>query len=94
MKVSALILASVISFVYSKKEAPTTLQIGIKQKVDPEKCISAKKGGTTFGWALVLTDNFLDKLTMEYTGTLFSDGSKFDSSIGMLATIQWDNVHI
>lgn len=27
------------------KEAPTSLQIGIKRKVEPEACIAAKKGG-------------------------------------------------
>ncbi|KAJ3303058.1 FK506-binding protein 2A [Kappamyces sp. JEL0829] len=56
--VAALVLA---------KEAPTTLQIGVKHKVAPEDCIAAKKG---------------DKLTMEYTGRLFENGKQFDSSVG------------
>ena len=62
-----LFILSILSLVALGKEAPTTLQIGIKNKIQPEDCIAAKKG---------------DKLTMEYTGKLFSDGKQFDSSIG------------
>jgi FKBP-type peptidyl-prolyl cis-trans isomerase len=65
MKVETLILLA--SAVLAEKKPPTTLQIGIKQKVAPEDCIAAKKG---------------DNLKMEYTGTLFDTGKQFDSSIG------------
>ncbi|KAI9010031.1 hypothetical protein DFJ74DRAFT_685668 [Hyaloraphidium curvatum] len=46
------------------KEAPTKLQIGVKHK--PESCERKSKNG--------------DRLKMHYTGTLFEDGKKFDSS--------------
>lgn len=49
------------------KTPPSSLQIGIKKRVDPASCLAAKKG---------------DKLTMEYTGTLYEDGKQFDSSRG------------
>jgi FK506-binding protein 2 len=55
------------SLLVAAKEAPKSLQIGIKKKIAPEDCIAAKKG---------------DELKMEYTGTLFEDGKQFDSSIG------------
>ena len=53
--------------VLADKQAPTSLQIGIKKKVPKEECIAAKNG---------------DQLKMEYTGKLFSDGTQFDTSIG------------
>jgi FK506-binding protein 2 len=49
--------------------APLTrsdLRIGVKFK--PEKCTVTSKNG--------------DKLSMDYTGTLYKDGSQFDSSVG------------
>lgn len=48
------------------KEPPTKLQIGVKHK--PDGCDTARKSKNG------------DKLAMHYTGTLFSDGKKFDSS--------------
>ena len=62
-----LVLVLFISSIAAQKTPPTSLQIGIKTKVNPKECLPARKG---------------DKLTMEYTGTLFSDGSQFDSSRG------------
>lgn len=43
MKVASII--ATLAVLASCKEAPTTLQIGIKKKIDPEACIAAKKGG-------------------------------------------------
>jgi len=42
------------------------LRIGVKYK--PEKC--------------TVTSNKGDSLSMHYTGTLYKDGSQFDSSVG------------
>jgi len=48
-------------------DAPASLQIGIKKRVDPELC--------------KIKSQARDRLHMHYTGTLHSDGSKFDSSL-------------
>ncbi|KAI9217251.1 hypothetical protein BC828DRAFT_391670, partial [Blastocladiella britannica] len=50
----------------AKRDPPTTLQIGVKHK--PESCPVKSKNG--------------DALSMQYRGTLFSDGTEFDSSYG------------
>ena len=60
-------LLLLLTFCFASKKAPENLQVGIKKKIDAEDCIAAKNG---------------DQLTMEYTGTLFSTGEQFDSSIG------------
>ena len=60
-------LLALINLALGLKQAPENLVIGIKKKVAPQDCIAAKKG---------------DQLTMEYTGTLFSTGEQFDSSVG------------
>jgi FK506-binding protein 2 len=49
------------------KKPVTQLQIGIKKKVPAEKCSQRAAKG--------------DLLHMHYTGTLYEDGSKFDSSV-------------
>jgi len=49
------------------KKPVTKLQIGVKKRVPEEECgIKSRKG---------------DTLHMHYTGTLYDDGSEFDSSI-------------
>lgn len=60
-------LTLLLASVFAERKAPTTLQIGIKHRIPKEECIAARKG---------------DKLSMEYTGSLFADGSVFDSSVG------------
>ncbi|KAJ3378481.1 Peptidyl-prolyl cis-trans isomerase fpr2, partial [Lobulomyces angularis] len=59
-------LLALVALVFSVKEAPKSLQIGIKHKVDPP-CKRKSKNG--------------DLLSMHYTGTLFDSGEKFDSSL-------------
>lgn len=52
----------------AKEDLPkdASLRIGVKSK--PESCDRKSKNG--------------DKLSMHYTGTLYSDGTQFDSSVG------------
>lgn len=66
-------LVAFSALVTAEKKEPETLKIGIKHKVDPKDCIAAKAN---------------DKLKMHYTGTLFKDGSKFDSSVGICGLIR------
>jgi len=49
------------------KTPPTTLQIGIKNRVPEGICRKRTKSG--------------DQISVHYTGTLFEDGTEFDSSI-------------
>ncbi|KAJ3215395.1 FK506-binding protein 2A [Dinochytrium kinnereticum] len=68
MKVSILIATVICAIsVAAVKEAPKTLQIGIKKRIPAEECTRKSANG--------------DKLSMHYTGTLFSNGEKFDSSV-------------
>ena len=67
MMIFNLSLLALINLALGLKQAPENLVIGIKKKVALQDCIAAKKG---------------DQLTMEYTGTLFSTGEQFDSSVG------------
>ncbi|KAI8898996.1 putative FK506 binding protein 2 [Globomyces pollinis-pini] len=60
------VLLGILGLVSAKKEI-TSLQIGIKKRIPPSECFASKNG---------------DKLQMEYTGTLYSDGTQFDSSVG------------
>ncbi|KAJ3079656.1 FK506-binding protein 2A [Quaeritorhiza haematococci] len=46
---------------------PKTLQIGVKKRIPADECTEKSKNG--------------DKLAMHYTGTLFTTGEKFDSSL-------------
>lgn len=61
-----IVLVALFALAVSAKEPPTKLQIGVKFR--PEGCDAARKSKSG------------DKLSMHYTGTLFADGSKFDSS--------------
>jgi FKBP-type peptidyl-prolyl cis-trans isomerase len=58
------LIAILLSICSAEKAAPSTLQIGIKKRVNCQR--KASNG---------------DKLSMHYTGSLFKDGSKFDSSL-------------
>ncbi|KAJ3076762.1 FK506-binding protein 2A [Podochytrium sp. JEL0797] len=49
------------------RKAPTSLQIGVLKRIPEAECPRRTRSG--------------DKLAMHYTGTLFADGSKFDSSL-------------
>jgi len=60
-------LALASSHVSAVKEPPTTLQIGIKKRISPEDCKEKSSPG--------------DTLSMHYTGTLFTTGAQFDSSV-------------
>ena len=55
-----------------EKKKITKLQIGVKKRVPESECDQKSRKG--------------DKLHMHYTGTLYDDGSEFDSSIPR----QWD----
>jgi FK506-binding protein 2 len=63
--VTLLFILSCIS-VEGITNAPTTLQIGVKKRIDPCPTEKTKKG---------------DKLQMHYRGTLFGSDEEFDSSI-------------
>ncbi|KAF9931952.1 FK506-binding protein 2A [Linnemannia zychae] len=55
------------STISAARTEPTKLQIGVKARNPDSNCIKSKDG---------------DKLTMDYTGTLWSTGAQFDSSVG------------
>ncbi|CAG8549065.1 2323_t:CDS:2, partial [Ambispora leptoticha] len=62
------------------KTPPKNLQIGVKHRIPDGKCTKRAKDG--------------DSLSVHYTGTLFTDGTKFDSSIDrgtpFTFTLGWD----
>ena len=68
LKLLTLAAAASISSVSAKEDLPkdASLRIGVKAK--PDSCDRKSKNG--------------DKLSMHYTGTLYSDGTQFDSSVG------------
>ncbi|KAG0371146.1 FKBP-type peptidylprolyl cis-trans isomerase [Gamsiella multidivaricata] len=55
------------SHISAGKTEPKTLQIGVKARNPDPNCVKSKDG---------------DKLSMEYTGTLWATGAQFDSSVG------------
>ncbi|KAJ3055544.1 Peptidyl-prolyl cis-trans isomerase fpr2 [Rhizophlyctis rosea] len=63
----ALAVALLLLTPVSAKSPPKGLQIGIKKRVPADECTQKSRAG--------------DLLSMHYTGTLFADGSKFDSSL-------------
>lgn len=71
MKFLALALAFVSTVVATKgpkEDLPPSESLRIGVKFRPEVCERKSKNG--------------DKLSMHYTGTLYKDGSQFDSSVG------------
>ncbi|KAI1315090.1 FK506-binding protein 2A [Mortierella claussenii] len=69
MRFSFVTIASLMVFtlVSAEKKEPTRLQIGVKARNPDPNCVKSKDG---------------DRLSVEYTGTLWSNGKQFDSSIG------------
>ncbi|KAI9344312.1 hypothetical protein BDR26DRAFT_857594 [Obelidium mucronatum] len=63
----ALGVAAAEGEVKKERKAPTSLQIGVLKRVPAAECTRKSRKN--------------DKLSMHYTGTLFADGSKFDSSV-------------
>ncbi|KAJ2850914.1 Peptidyl-prolyl cis-trans isomerase fpr2 [Coemansia brasiliensis] len=62
---AAILLLGFLAIAEGKGTAPTQLQIGVKFR--PEDCTVRTKPG--------------DKVSIHYTGTLFSDGTEFDTSL-------------
>jgi len=56
-----------VSLGWAEKKPVTKLQIGVKKRIPAEDCPIKTRNG--------------DNLHMHYTGTLYEDGSEFDSSI-------------
>ena len=60
-----------VSLGWAEKKPVTKLQIGVKKRIPAEDCPIKTRNG--------------DNIHMHYTGTLYEDGSEFDSSIPRLA---------
>ncbi|KAF9096745.1 FK506-binding protein 2A [Mortierella sp. GBA35] len=69
MRFSVVAIAALFlaSHISAAKTEPTKLQIGIKARNPDPNCVKSKDG---------------DSLSMHYTGTLWSTGAQFDSSVG------------
>ncbi|KAG0057694.1 FK506-binding protein 2A [Gryganskiella cystojenkinii] len=69
MRFSLAVIASlfIASQVAAGKTEPTKLQIGVKARNPDPNCLKSKDG---------------DSLSMDYTGTLWSTGAQFDTSVG------------
>ncbi|KAJ3300042.1 Peptidyl-prolyl cis-trans isomerase fpr2 [Borealophlyctis nickersoniae] len=76
----ALVVALVVILAVSAtKEPPKKLQIGVKKRIPAEDCkMKSKNGGVFQDDTFRLYEHLL---AMHYTGTLFSNGEKFDSSL-------------
>ena len=70
MKVLSLLAfaAAFVAGVSAKEDLPSDASLRIGVKFRPATCERKTKNG--------------DKLSMHYTGTLYKDGSQFDSSVG------------
>ncbi|KAF9919379.1 FK506-binding protein 2A [Lobosporangium transversale] len=65
--IAAIAVFLLASHISAEKAPPTKLQIGIKARNPDPNCVKSKDG---------------DLLSMDYTGTLWSNGKQFDTSIG------------
>ncbi|KAF9173220.1 Peptidyl-prolyl cis-trans isomerase fpr2 [Mortierella sp. AD011] len=69
MRFSIAVISALLlaSHISAGKTEPKQLQIGVKARNPDPNCVKSKDG---------------DKLSMDYTGTLWSTGAQFDTSIG------------
>ena len=65
--ISLTVILGIVSAEEEVKTKVTQLRIGVKKRVPEAECSQKSRNG--------------DKLHMHYTGTLFDDGTEFDSSI-------------
>ncbi|KAF9125347.1 FK506-binding protein 2A [Mortierella sp. 14UC] len=69
MRFSIVAVAALLlaSHISAARTEPKTLQIGVKARNPDPNCVKTKDG---------------DSLSMDYTGTLWTTGAQFDSSVG------------
>ncbi|KAF8982866.1 Peptidyl-prolyl cis-trans isomerase fpr2 [Entomortierella lignicola] len=69
MRFSIAVISALLlaSHISAGKVEPTKLQIGVKARNPDPNCVKSKDG---------------DKLSMDYTGTLWATGAQFDTSVG------------
>ncbi|KAG0288208.1 FK506-binding protein 2A [Linnemannia gamsii] len=69
MRFSVVAIAALFlaSHISAARTEPTQLQIGVKARNPDPNCVKSKDG---------------DSLSMDYTGTLWTTGAQFDSSVG------------